>query len=84
MPFCSRCLGCGVGHTFSFILFISGALPGLFFAFAMLIPFAIDWSIQEFLGIMSNNYRRLITGIIAGLGVGVFIWKSFEVLLGRF
>ena len=81
MPFCARCLGCSIGHILSFILFIVGGLPTFFIAFILIVPLAIDWSIQEFFGIMSNNCRRLFTGILGGFGIGVIIWKSIMVLI---
>jgi uncharacterized membrane protein len=84
MPFCSRCLGCGIGHILSFLFFITGSLPSFLFALMLIIPLAIDWSIQEFLGVVSNNYRRLATGIMGGFGVGIVIWKLFGILLSRF
>lgn len=84
MPFCSRCLGCSIGHVVSFLFFIIGSLPSFLLALVLIIPLAIDWLIQEFLGIVSNNYRRLITGFMGGFGVGVFIWRSFEFLISRF
>ena len=81
MPFCSRCLGAAIGHVFSFILFIFGLLPNMVVAMVLVIPLAIDWSIQEYYGIMSNNYRRLATGILGGLGVGIFIWRTVTLFL---
>ena len=83
MPFCSRCLGCSIGHILSFLLFITGNLPSFLVAIILIIPLAIDWLAQEFLGILSNNYRRLFTGIAGGFGVGVIIWKLFGILLNR-
>jgi len=77
MPFCSRCLGCGIGHTASFILFILGLLPAIPIALLLVVPLSVDWSVQEFIGVQSNNYRRLTTGILGGFGVGVIIWKLF-------
>jgi len=74
MPFCSRCFGCSIGHIIAFILFITGYLPSILIAIILIIPMGIDWSIQKFLGIMSNNYRRLITGFLGGLGIGIIIW----------
>ena len=79
MPFCSRCLGCGIGHIISFLLFIFNILPSFLFAIILIIPLGIDWSIQKFFLIMSNNYRRLITGILGGLGVGIIIWKIVKI-----
>jgi uncharacterized membrane protein len=74
MPFCSRCLGCSMGHIISFVLFIMGILPSFFIAIILIVPLGIDWSIQKFFKIMSNNYRRLITGFLGGLGIGILIW----------
>ena len=84
MPFCSRCLGCSIGHILSFVLFLFGYLPSFLVAVILIIPLGIDWSIQRFLGIVSNNYRRLITGILGGLGVGVIIWKSIELVVAYY
>jgi uncharacterized membrane protein len=81
MPFCSRCLGCSIGHIISFLLFIFNILPSFFFAVILIIPLGIDWSIQRFFLIMSNNNRRLITGVLGGLGVGIIIWKLVRLLL---
>lgn len=84
MPFCSRCLGCSIGHIASFALFIFGLLPNISVAILLLIPLAIDWSAQEFLKVISNNYRRLITGFLAGLGVGTIIWKVLLLVINLF
>ncbi len=81
MPFCSRCLGCSIGHIISFITLIFGCLPSFLIAIFLIIPLALDWSIQRFFGILSNNHRRLITGILGGFGVGVIIWRSAESIL---
>jgi uncharacterized membrane protein len=81
MPFCSRCLGCSIGHIISLILFLSGNLPSFFISLILIIPLGIDWSVQKFFGIMSNNNRRLITGILGGFGVGVIIWKIILLII---
>lgn len=81
MPFCSRCLGCSIGHIISFVLFIFGALPTLAVSILLIIPLAVDWSAQEFFKVISNNYRRLISGFLAGLGVGAIIWKLLSLML---
>lgn len=84
MPFCARCLGCSIGHILSLILFLSEKLPSFFIAFMLIIPLGVDWSVQKFFGFMSNNRRRLITGILGGLGVGVIIWKIIWMLIKYF
>ncbi len=45
-------------------------------AILLIVPLAVDWIIQEYFGIESNNYRRLITGILAGFGVGAFMIRA--------
>lgn len=84
MPFCSRCLGCSIGHIFAFLLFLSDKLPSFLFAIVLIIPLAVDWSIQKFLGVISNNFRRLITGILGGFGIGIVMWKIIELLITSF
>lgn len=84
MPFCARCLGCSIGHVISLVLFLFGKLPSFLIAFILIIPLGIDWSVQKFFGIMSNNNRRLITGILGGFGVGVIIWKVILLLIEYF
>jgi uncharacterized membrane protein len=81
MPFCSRCFGCGIGHIFSLFLFLFGSLPSFLIAVLLIMPLAIDWSVQKFIGILSNNYRRLITGILGGFGVGIIIWRIVLLIL---
>jgi len=74
MPFCARCFGCSIGHILSFVLFLTGNLPVLFIASIGITVMFVDWLIQSYFKIISNNYSRFITGIIGGAGVGIFIW----------
>lgn len=83
MPFCSRCFGCSIGHISAFILFLAGLLPAFSIAILLIIPLAIDWVIQEYFGIMSTNYRRLVTGILAGFGVGIIIIRTVLFLISE-
>lgn len=75
MQICARCFGCNIGHLLAFLIFIVGMLP---IWYTGLVAFGImlfDWMLQEFFKIMSNSYRRIITGIIGGFGVGVLLWS---------
>lgn len=63
------------------------AIPMLFFIklkiwwfLLLLIPMGIDWGVQYFFKIESNNIRRFITGILAGFGL-TFIYY-FIILWG--
>lgn len=78
MPFCARCLGASIGHIGALLLFVTGHLPGLLVAATGIAIMGIDWSLQNWAGIMSTNPRRLVTGVMGGLGVGVFIWTGLK------
>lgn len=41
----------------------------------------IDWGLQEVFGVMSNNFRRLVTGILGSLGVGLIWWQLLFLLV---
>ena len=86
MPMCARCLGASIGHTIALILFILDSLPtfaaSIFFAGVML----SDWTLQYLKILQSTNSRRLVTGILGGLGVGSIIWSiiscGFSLIMG--
>lgn len=79
MPLCARCSGAAVGQVVSVVLLAAGALPPAWMAVLMAGVMLADWSVQEYLGIVSTNPRRLLTGILGGLGVATLYW-----LLGLF
>jgi len=76
MKICARCFGSNIGHIFAILFFIVGQLPPWYYAVACMSIMLIDWSLQAFLKIMSNNARRLVTGIIGGFGIGCIIWSG--------
>ena len=78
MKICARCFGSTIGHILAFVFFIFGQLPFWYYAVACMGVMLIDWSLQTFFEIMSNNKRRLLTGIIGGFGIGCFIWKGID------
>lgn len=84
MPFCARCFGASIGHLFSFTLFCIGLLPPFCLCFIFIFIIFLDWSIQEWFGIMSTNSRRFVTGIIGGIGVGAIWWRTITYLIERF
>jgi len=83
MGICARCLGSCVGHTAAFVLMFFDLLPVWYISILLILPLAVDWSLQEFAGSMSTNTRRLITGLLGGFGVGAIIW-GFVLYLFRF
>jgi uncharacterized membrane protein len=81
-PVCARCTGVIFGQYISLLLMSGLYLLGFrlskemfillfFFACFMMLPMLIDWVIQEYFCVVSNNRRRLITGFSCGLGAGI-------------
>ena len=68
-PLCARCTGILIGYIFSLLLLLVGySMPSLI-CVLFLIPLILDGGIQLLYHIMSNNIRRLITGIFFGIGL---------------
>lgn len=77
MPMCARCLGASTGHILAFILFLFGHLPSFYVSLFFMAIILFDWALQFFHILASTNYRRLLTGILGGIGVGSCIWSFF-------
>lgn len=77
MTICARCFGSCIGHCSAFVFMLVDWLPVWYISILLIVPLAIDWSLQQFAAIMSTNFRRLITGILGGFGVGAIIWTVF-------
>jgi uncharacterized membrane protein len=76
MSICARCLGACLGHILSYILLAFNLLPSVIFSLSFLGLMFVDWGLQEYGGISSNNGRRLITGFLGGLGLASLMWIS--------
>lgn len=79
MHICARCFGCNIGHVVAIILFLIGKLPIWYYSILLIFIMLFDWTLQTFFEIMSNNRRRLITGIIGGIGIGSLIWNGIYI-----
>lgn len=67
-PICARCTGIHLGYL-SFPLFLFSFFTlNLWITILMILPTYLDGLIQAFFNKESNNYRRVITGFIAGVG----------------
>ena len=82
MPLCARCFGAAIGHIASLAFFCIGILLPWWGCLAMMALLFLDWSLQEWLGIMSTNYRRLTTGILGAFGLGILWWRGVAFALG--
>ena len=78
-PVCARCTGVAVGQLFGIIttaiilLFLIQYIRIKYLIYLTILlstPMGIDWSVQYFFQIISTNKRRLISGILCGIGFG--------------
>ncbi len=79
-PLCARCTGVIIGYIFVFASASFYLLP-IWICFDFGLIMFLDWLVQ-FMGIKeSSNFRRLITGIIGGIGVmSLEIYVLLEIL----
>lgn len=81
-PVCARCTGVIIGQLLAIISII--CLPirfGLLTYISLMLPALVDWAIQEFMKIESNNHRRIVTGSLLGFGYAMtcFLMMSFAI-----
>lgn len=68
LPICARCTGVYIGQIVALILLFFLRIPW-YISVILIVPMGIDWSLQYFVKIISNNVRRLITGLLCGFGL---------------
>ena len=76
VPICARCTGIALGHLIALIV-----MPFHTFSFkiaVLILPLAVDGTVQYFTNYESNNLKRIITGFLYG-----FAFMSFVVKLIR-
>lgn len=68
-PLCARCTGLALGELAAFLPAVSRRLPAApWLGAALLVPAAVDGAAQ-YAGLhISTNRRRLVTGVLAGVG----------------
>ena len=67
-PVCARCCGVLIGETLAIIVIPFGIILSIPVSLALMLGMFADWFIQYVEIKQSNNTRRLITGIMGGLG----------------
>jgi len=66
-PVCARCTGILVGQIVYVLLYILGSRINIFVSTSFLAIMFLDWFLQYKNIKKSNNIRRLVTGILAGI-----------------
>lgn len=67
LPLCARCTGILIGQILALPLWLLYR-PTLLLSIVLIIPMACDGILQYVFSVMSNNTRRVATGLLAGYG----------------
>lgn len=74
MPLCYRCTGIIFGFPFGLLIGFLNIFSSRWPSMILLIPILLDVGTQEAGHRESNNILRILTGFLAGLGVGIFLF----------
>lgn len=77
-PICARCTGLGVGYLASFAVLLVCGLFSWWLIPLLILPTVIDGTGQLFNKWTSNNTRRFLTGILAGVGIFYILFYYFH------
>lgn len=76
LPICSRCTGIFIGLYLSFIRILLDY--NFLISTLLMLPLILDGLIQLKTSYMSNNIRRLFTGVLFGIGsIEFFLWMVY-------
>lgn len=78
MPICARCFSILLGYLFIPLLFLF--YINFFIGIVLQIPMLIDGFTQLYGKRISNNYLRVITGLMSGFGISICIVSSVRFL----
>ena len=71
-PVCCRCMGIWLGSILAALLWLFNIIIPIYITLVFLFPMIIDGILQYKLTIMSTNARRILTGLLFGIGY----WQS--------
>ncbi len=74
-PVCARCTGVFLGQSVSFVLLLFRKRVSVGAACGLLLVMGADWFAQHIGLCESTNLRRLMTGIMGGIGI-VSLWAA--------
>lgn len=84
IPLCYRCSGCVLGFLIAAFLAFGKVAISLVPCVLLIAAMGLDVGLQDLGRIPSTNFRRALTGILAGIGLGSFFWEGFSCALGVF
>ena len=67
-PFCARCTGIIIGVIVGFVFSQLIIIENFYLMIILWIPMIIDGFVQKYSSYLSNNNKRVITGLIFGFG----------------
>lgn len=77
-PVCARCTGIISGYILAILLLALGFKISLKVCAFLIIPMALDGTVQLVAEYKSNNFRRFFTGLFSGIG---FLWAAFNLIM---
>lgn len=76
-PVCARCTGVIAGEIVFFVLFFLKVKVSLITSLVLLIPMGLDWGLQYLNILVSNNIRRVVTGLLGGFALTNIYYTFF-------
>ena len=76
-PVCARCTGMMIGYILAIVLFVFDILFDCLLCVFLILPLVMDGVIQYKTQYISNNFKRVITGIMYGVGLNQLIIDLF-------
>lgn len=79
LPLCARCTGIALGHIAALII-----MPFYKFKYSILIlilPMAVDGTMQSISPYNSNNFKRVVTGFLYGLAFTSVVCRTINRLI---
>ena len=68
-PICARCTGILLGYFLGILIAIVSECAYHGYFLLLLLPMIVDGGTQHWKGKESNNYKRLVTGVLGGIGI---------------
>ena len=68
LPVCARCTGIATGYLIAFLMLILNIRISNLICTLLIVPMSIDGGIQFFTNYLSNNFKRFVSGLLAGIG----------------